>query len=63
MEQLNIQRIMYDSIIRIEKKLDAHIAHSSSTGITGKDWVKIITVICGIITTATAVVLKANGVV
>ena len=55
--------MMYNTIDRIEKKLDAHIACSSSTGITGKDWVKIISVICGIITASAAVVLKINGVV
>ena len=55
--------MMYNTMDRIEKKLDAHIACSSSTGITGKDWVKIISVICGIITASAAVVLKINGVV
>jgi len=55
--------MMYNTIDRIEKKLDAHIACSSSTGITGKDWVKIISVICGIITASAAVVLKINGVI
>jgi len=51
------QEMMYDIMVRIEDKLDAHIAKPQDTGITLKEW-GIISGMVGVI--CTTIVTVAN---